>query len=253
MNDLTIFNKENFKVRTVIIDDVIWFVAKDICDCLELEQVSKAVSTLDKDEVTIITLTDSLNRSQPTNIISESGLYSLILRSRKPEAVAFKSWITKEVIPSIRKTGSYSVKTLDLIEMAKQQIKISEELIRVETERQLLENKVNTIEPTYYNFLSSKNCLTMNQVAKQLVDCGQNVLFKFLRDRDILFDNKDKPNYNLPKQNYIDNGYFKTRTVPIKRSKGIDNKPQTLVTPKGMQFILDTWNNNKALNKKEDL
>jgi prophage antirepressor-like protein len=251
MNDLTIFNKENFQVRTVIIDDAIWFVAKDVCDCLCIVNSRDALSDLDKEGVAN---TDTLTNGglQSLSIINESNLYCLIFKSRKPEALAFKSWITKEVIPSIRKTGSYSVKNLDLIEMARQQIKISEELIRVETERKLLENKVNTIEPTYDNFLSSKTCLTMNQVAKQLVDCGQNVLFKFLRDRGILFDNKDKPNYNLPKQNYIDNGYFKTRTVPIKRSKGVDNKPQTLVTPKGMQFILDTWNNNKALNKKED-
>jgi prophage antirepressor-like protein len=83
-------------------------VAKDVCDVLEIEDARKSVGYLDEDERTISPVTDSLGRLQDTFIINESGLYSLILRSRKPEARKFRKWVTSEVLPSIRKTGSYA-------------------------------------------------------------------------------------------------------------------------------------------------
>ena len=83
-----------------------WFVAKDVCDCLEVGNSRDAVATLDEDEKGVATI-DTLGGAQEMATISESGLYSLILRSRKPEAKTFKRWIVREVLPSIRKTGSY--------------------------------------------------------------------------------------------------------------------------------------------------
>ena len=89
-----------------------WWVAKDICDVLGLEDARKAVGRLDDDERNTIPVTDSIGREQNTYIINESGLYSLILTSRKPEAKAFKKWITSEVLPAIRKTGGYGVQQI---------------------------------------------------------------------------------------------------------------------------------------------
>lgn len=111
MNELQIFKNEEFgEVRTVIVDDEPWFVAADVCRALELGNPSQAISRLDDDEVTLTTNeghSGKLGGPQKMNIVSEAGLYSLILKSRKPEAKRFKRWITHEVIPTIRKTGGY--------------------------------------------------------------------------------------------------------------------------------------------------
>lgn len=111
MNQLQIFNNPAFgNVRAVMVDDDPWFVAKDVCICLGIENVSQALSYLDEDEKCIITndtLNDTTGLRKDSRIVSEPGLYSLILRSRKPEAKAFKRWITHEVLPSIRKHGAY--------------------------------------------------------------------------------------------------------------------------------------------------
>lgn len=106
--DVKIFEKEEFgSVRVVMQGDDPWFVAKDVCDCLDLSNNRGAITSLDDDEKGV-SITDTLGGQQEMSIISEAGLYSLILRSRKPEAKAFKRWVTHEVLPSIRKTGGYS-------------------------------------------------------------------------------------------------------------------------------------------------
>lgn len=112
--NLTTFNFNQENVRTVTDDQGNpWFIAADVCKVLEIGNVSQAVSRLDDDEKSDITTNDTssngVTQKRSMTIVNESGLYSLILTSRKPEAKAFKKWITSEVLPSIRKTGSYSV------------------------------------------------------------------------------------------------------------------------------------------------
>jgi prophage antirepressor-like protein len=107
MNELQLFNFEEKEIKTIQINNEIYFVGKDICNILELADVSKAISRLDEDEKLIRTLFLS-GQNREVLFISESGLYSLVLTSRKPEAKRFKKWVTSEVIPSIRKTGSYN-------------------------------------------------------------------------------------------------------------------------------------------------
>ncbi len=109
MTEFQAFYYDGHIVRTVEINGEICWVAKDICDVLELGQVSRATSRLDEDEVTKSNVTDSSGRKQEILVVYESGLYSLILRSNKPEAKKFKRWITHEVLPSIRKTGKYEL------------------------------------------------------------------------------------------------------------------------------------------------
>lgn len=109
LDQLRVFNFNEFEVRIIERDGQPWWVGKDVCDVLELTDARKSISLLDEDERNIIPVTDALGRQQETYIINEPGLYSLILRSRKPEAKAFKRWIVHEVLPSIRKTGSYSI------------------------------------------------------------------------------------------------------------------------------------------------
>lgn len=113
-NELQIFTYKEQQVRTTEIDGEIWFIAADVCGILELENVSKAVSALDDDEK--MTITNSEGHSgqrggaQSYNIINEAGLYKLIFNSRKPEAKEFTRWVTHDVLPQIRRTGTYSAK-----------------------------------------------------------------------------------------------------------------------------------------------
>lgn len=108
MDFLSQFNYNNFEIRVVGTPDNPWWVAADICLILDIKNVSMALARLDEDEKGISSI-DTLGGDQSVAIVNESGLYSLILGSRKPEAKPFKKWITSEVIPSIRKTGEYSI------------------------------------------------------------------------------------------------------------------------------------------------
>lgn len=106
MEGIKIFERQEFgQVRVVDVNGEPWFVARDVCDCLELDLASGARG-LDDDEKGLHTM-QTPGGQQEMSIVSEAGLYSLILRSRKPEAKAFKRWITHEVLPTIRKTGGY--------------------------------------------------------------------------------------------------------------------------------------------------
>ncbi len=112
MDMLKVFEKAEFgRVRVVECEGEPWFVAKDVCECLELTNTSQTLSHLDDDEKGIIS-NDTPGGKQEMSIISEPGLYSLILRSRKPEAKAFKQWIIHEVVPSIRKRGLYATEAV---------------------------------------------------------------------------------------------------------------------------------------------
>lgn len=104
MNELQIFNYREKEVRVVRKDNQDWWVAKDVCDVLDIINVTQAVGKLDDDERSMF----NIGRQGEVNVINEPGLYKIILRSDKPEAKPFIRWITHEVIPSIRKTGSYS-------------------------------------------------------------------------------------------------------------------------------------------------
>ncbi|MDY4856303.1 MAG: BRO family protein [Candidatus Ventricola sp.] len=108
MNDLQVFENPAFgQVRTVTKDGEPWFVAADVCRALEVDPT--ATRRLDDDEKNTLRLTQGTSGNPNVTIVNEPGLYSLVLGSRKPEAKNFKRWITHEVIPSIRKTGSYSI------------------------------------------------------------------------------------------------------------------------------------------------
>ena len=107
---IQVYQNEQFgEVRTVMVNGEPWFVAVDVCRALGLNNTGMAIARLGLDEIMTISLTDSHSGqrggAQSCGIVNEPGLYSLVLGSRKPEAVTFKRWITHEVIPSIRKTG----------------------------------------------------------------------------------------------------------------------------------------------------
>lgn len=107
MNELQIFNNEEFgSVRTITKDNEPMFCLADVCKALEIKNATDVAKRLEEDEVTRLNLG---SKSGETNFVTESGLYAVILRSDKPNAKKFRKWVTSEVLPSIRKTGSYAV------------------------------------------------------------------------------------------------------------------------------------------------
>lgn len=107
MSNIQIFNYQSNEVRTVEMDGEPWFVLKDVCTVLGISHITDTAKRMDEDEVGQTEVIDSMGRKQSTYIINESGLYNVILRSDKPEAKPFRKWVTSEVLPQIRKTGSY--------------------------------------------------------------------------------------------------------------------------------------------------
>ena len=143
MNKLQVINDERFKifskenlgsVRTVLLNNEVWFCIKDVCDILGLTNPTVVAKRLDEDEKAKFDL--GLKNGELTNFTNESGLYTLILRSDKPEAKPFRKWITSEVIPAIRKTGKYEEKPMTSAQYLLQQAQWMVEA----------ENRMNSIE-----------------------------------------------------------------------------------------------------------
>lgn len=131
MNELQVFRYQDNEVRTVEINGEPWFVLKDVCAVLGIGNSRMVFDRLDSDEKGVSQI-DTPGGLQNVNIINESGLYNVILRSDKPEAKPFRKWVTSEVLPSIRKTGGYGQKALSPVEMFSLQAQIN-----VEQERRL--------------------------------------------------------------------------------------------------------------------
>lgn len=184
MGQLTkVFTYESAEVRSVMVEGTPWFIAKDICVVLELSNPTIAMQRLDSDEVAKFNLG---GLSGEVNVVNESGLYSLILGSRKPEARAFKRWITHEVIPSIRKTGMYATDALlddpDLL------LKTVTRLAEERRARLAAEAQIVTMAPkveAFDTFIDADGTMTVDQVAK-LLGMKPKVLRDTLRDRKLI-------------------------------------------------------------------
>ncbi|WP_199425792.1 BRO family protein [Thermaerobacillus caldiproteolyticus] len=235
MNQLAkVFTYGGTQVRTVVKDGEVWFVAKDVCDVLEINNSRQAVARLDDDEKADVIINDG-SQSRHVSAVNESGLYSLILTSRKPEAKQFKRWVTHEVLPTIRKTGGY-VSNDDMfiqtyLPFADEQTKMMFRGV-LETVRKQNE-QIAMMKPkaeAHDKFISGENYQSMNVVAKTL-GTGRNRLYDFLRKQKILMSN------NVPYQEYIERGYFVVREKSIQMGEQVINKPQTYVTAKGVDFI----------------
>lgn len=146
MTDIKIFESEEFgQLRSVLRDGEPWFVAADVCRVLEIGNPSQALSRLDEDErfTTLISNEGAASGKSSMAFVNEPGLYSLVLGSRKPEAKAFKRWITHEVIPSIRKTGQYQAKPKSALELFAQSVAAMQEM---EKKQQVLEDRQSVVE-----------------------------------------------------------------------------------------------------------
>lgn len=231
MNNIEVFeNKEFGKVRTVVINGEPWFVGKDVTSILGYTNASKALTDHVDSE-------DKLNNESLSSLgqrggwlINESGLYALIISSKLPTAKKFKRWVTSEVLPSIRKYGSYSAdipKTLPecLIAYANE-IKAHEETKKM---LEIAQPKADF----YDTVVSTESLLSMGDTAKLInkKGVGRNNLYKILKARKILMAD------NIPYQQYIERGYFK---VVENYYMAGDNKvitKTTYVKQKGVDYI----------------
>lgn len=214
------------------------FIAKEICSILEISNSRQAIQNLDDDEkLTSVLHTSGQNRQ--VNVITESGLYSLVIRSNKPEAKKFKKWVTSEVLPSIRKHGAYLTDTKIeevltnpdlLIGLATQLKQEREEKARLQ---KVIKNQTAKIE-FIDRVLDSDEKIDIGQCAKILeLPFGRNTLFKELRERGVFFKNK-----NEPKQEYIQRGYFQIKEKWIERSNHDSFiVVKVLVTQRGLGFL----------------
>ncbi len=230
MSSITVFSFNSSQVRTIVIENEPWFVAKDVCNLLEIVNVSQALQALDDEEKLIYSLHIS-GQNRETAVISESGLYTLIVRSNKPQAKPFRKWVTAEVLPTIRKTGKYQTqpdfdipKTLSaaLLLASKQA-----ETIELQQQKIALDAPYTALGQVIE---ASEGEIKIGEYGK-VVGIGQNKLFELLRDKGIL--SKAESNWNIPYQKYIDQGYFKCteKVTPV----GIKLVP--LVTPKGQIWL----------------
>ena len=231
MNDLQIFKNDTFgQVRILEKDNELWFVAKDVCDCLEIKNTTDALKRLDNDERSRF----NLGRQGETNIVNEYGLYNLVLSSRKPEAKEFKRWITHDVIPQIRKTGTYSMNIPKSLPEALRAYANEVELhnatkaIVAQQEQQIAEFK--PVKDYVDKILSSKSCLAITQIAADYGLSAQE-LNKILYEAGL--QRKVGDQWILYKQ-HMAKGFTKSETFTFCRSDGrLDSKITTKWTQKG--------------------
>ena len=170
-NSLQLFQNAGFKVRVVMRDGEPWFVAKDVCTCLEIANVSDACSRLDEDERGIVS-TDTPSGNQEMLIVSEPGLYSLIGSSKKPEAKAFKRWVNHEVLPSIRKTGGYGIRTVDdMINDPDTAIRLLTQLKILRLQNDQLEMERDEAIRTKAEIGSRREATAMNTASQKSKEC----------------------------------------------------------------------------------
>ena len=252
MKSLELFHFKGKQVRSIQLEGEPWFVAADVCDVLGLNNPSQALSYLDRDERRLIT-----NEAWRTNgnmaIVSEPGLYSLVLRSRRPEAKGFRRWIAHEVIPALRQTGGYrlsdgsdidvtaatSGNTLqfsrrDLLNLAMAAETECEELRDV-NKGLMYENEELRPKAAFFDRVAdSSDSFSLAETAKMLEmeGYGRNNLIKFLRREGILMAS------NVAKQRYIDRGYFHIVQSEYQAPDGTPRvKAVTRVYEKGVNFI----------------
>ena len=240
-------NVENFiyngmNVRTAIVNGEPWFVAADVCRILDISNPSDALSRLDEDEKNTLVLIEGIPGNPEKKVVNEPGLYTLILGSRKPEAKAFKRWVTHEVIPSIRRTGLYATDAMlnnpDLAIAALTRLKEerehrrSMELLAAAQQQQIAELRPKA---SYYDLvLQCKDLVKTSVIAKDYGWSAQR-LNNWLHERGIQYK---QGNIWLLYQEYAPLGYTSTKTFNVPDGNGVlHNRVYTYWTQKGRLFI----------------
>lgn len=180
------FNNATMRTLTDTAGDP-WFVAKDVCDILSLKNSRKATAELDPDEKNTVTISDGIPGNPNKTIISEPGLYKLIMRTRKPEAKEFQRWVTHEVLPSIRKHGIYATETTidQILSNPDFGIRLLTNLKEERAKRIEAENQIKELEPkakALDAFTNVPDTLLVREAAKLLSNAGAPIGEKKLRE-----------------------------------------------------------------------
>ena len=236
-NKLVTFENAAFgKIRTLTIDGEPWFVAADGCKALELGNPSMTVERLDADEKGISSI-DTLGGKQRMAIINEPGLYSVILCSRKPEAKAFKRWITHEVIPAIRKYGGYMTKSLleQVLENPNLIYEFARRMLAEQQKNERLKQELDRAKPKadYYDaFIHPESCTNIRATAKEL-KVPEKMFTAFLIRKRYLY--RAPSGGLMPYAKAADDGLFFVKDyIAVNGHQGV----YTLVTPKGKALFL---------------
>ena len=251
-NNILIKTNEMFgDLRIVMVDNDPWFVGKDITTALGYSNASKALLDHVDEEDKLNNVTLSSLGQRGGWLINESGLYSLILKSKLPEAKQFKRWVTSEVLPSIRKDGGYIATSSDMSDeeiMAKALMVAQKTIERKNLELQEHKRIIEEQKPkvVFADSVSNSNDLILVRdlakiISQNGVAIGEKKLYAWLRDNGYLIKQKGS-SYNSPKQQYITSGLFKVVERVITNPFG-DNKISltTKVTPKGQQYFINKF------------
>lgn len=248
MEEMQVFQNERFgAVRTVIREGQPWFVAADVCRVLEIDPT--ATRRLDEDEKDTLRLTQGTSGNPNVTIVNEPGLYVLVLGSRKPEAKAFKRWITHEVIPAIRKTGAYGLTLPQDYPSALRALADS-----YERENALQEQNAALLPKA--NFAdavsNSVNLVPMAELSAYLykngVKIGRNKLMERLREEGFLY--RDGAGHNLPTQKSKDLGLLDVKQGHYLNGSESIATTTTYVTGKGKEYFMRRFGAVKETSKE---
>lgn len=226
-----------------------WFVAKDVCNVLGITNNRDAISELDTDEKNTVVITDGIPGNPNKTIVSEAGLYRLVMKSRKPEAKEFQRWVTHEVLPSIRRHGVYATDvTIDsILNDPDFGIRLLTDLKDERARRREAERAIEAQKPKVLfadAVATSKRSILIGELAKILkqngVKTGQNRLFKQLREDGFLMKRNGNP--NMPTQKSMELGLFEVKETSIAHSDDhVSLNFTTKVTPKGQQYLIQKY------------
>lgn len=234
MNELQVFTYQESQVRTIQKDGEPWFVLKDVCQVLGLSDTNRTAERLDSDELTRAKLVSG-GQEREMYVINESGLYTVILRSDKPEAKPFRKWVTSEVLPSIRKTGGYiqGQDQLSSEELMAKALMVAQKTLADREARisQLaVENQIMAPKAEYFDELVERNTLTNFRETAKLLEVPPKRFVDFLLEKKFLY--RGKNGKLLPMESRND-GYFQVKECLNEKTQW--SGTQTLVTPKGRE------------------
>lgn len=245
MNEISIFHFQGSEVRIVNVNDEPWFVAKDVAEILGYSETNRMTARLDDDETNKTQSTDSVGRRTEITIINESGLYNAALGSTKPEAKAFKKWVTSEVLPSIRKHGGYIAANgtetpEELYARALTSLKAALDRQKAITAEQAVQLELQAPDVEYArNVLASDGLHTVNAVAVHL-GISAIRLNKFLIAENWIYRQGD---VYYPAIRIREKGYCDFHVVPYLNSQGEKMTREHLKwTEAGRRAIIELWN-----------
>ena len=257
MNQLINFDFQGNRVRTVQISNEPYFVGKDVAEILGYSNTRDALAKhVDEEDKHGVAIRDSIGREQMAIAINESGLYSLILSSKMPNAKQFKHWVTSEVLPSIRKHGAYMTpETLqETLAQPENMIQILTALKDEQEAHKKLQQENDKMKP--HAILgavveSSVNSISVKALATLLkakgINIGQNRLFQWLRENGYLISRYGHSR-NYPTQRSMDMGLFELKPSPIVHNSGeMETRYTPLVTGKGQKYFINKFFNEKVL------